>query len=92
MQPITQLPELIEFWKKTQKINIALLNRIAVQTEMSCRILTEILTNVRDENLTKIDAWYRQEYKKTQQGLRDLIFRDYGELDISELFHDDELK
>jgi hypothetical protein len=92
MKEITELPDLIEFWKKTQRINISLLKRIAVQTEMSCRILEELLISVRQENLTKVDAWYHQNYKATWKGLNDLIFRDYGELDISDLFRDEELK
>ena len=85
-----EILEAIEFWKKTQRLNIALLKRIAVHAEMSNRVLVEITATLKEESLQKTDAWFLAESKKTREALTDLIFRQYGELDISDLFSADD--
>ena len=78
MDPEQALIELIEFWKKTQKVNIFLLRRIAAHSEMSNRVLVEILSSMRQQNMKEIDDWFRQEYSKTSQALRDILYKHFG--------------
>ena len=78
MTPEDALVQMVEFYKKTQKVNIFLLRRIAAHAEMSNRLLTEAVAHIRGQSLKEVDAWFRQEYKVTSQGLRDTLYTHFG--------------
>ncbi len=85
-----KINDLIRFWKKCQRLNASVLKRIAIKTETNTLMLAEMAAKIHNKEFEKVIVWYNQQAKLIRQSLDDLIFAEYGELDILDLLKDEE--